>query len=255
MKCIIAIEDPTDYIDDPAIDWSRTGGDPRVFLESKKVWEKTIKNLKDPDFQILFVKAVPSLAKGQCEIENNTLKVHGFRDDKRYLEFNISMIHSIEKNFEFDFLLTTTLGCFWVLPRLKKVLESLPKAGIYTGRKWDAGSLAWPPWEFISGSGIVYSRDVVNTLITHRHLIETNACPCDDAIIGLFMLQNGIAVLRQDWWMDLDQNTIDDLDKRLHESDARGIIQYRVKNGANRIYFDPIILNKLWEHYFHGLGD
>lgn len=255
MKCIIAIEDPTDYIDDPTVDWSRTGGDPRVFLESKKVWEKTIQHLKDPDFQIVFVKADLSLEKGTCTIEKNKLKVHGYRDDKRYLEFNISMMHSIEKNFEFDFLLTTTLGCFWVLPRLKKVLESLPNKGIYTGRKWDSGSLAWPPWEFISGSGVVYSRDVVRTIINHRHLIETNPCPCDDAIIGLFMLQHGIEVRRQDWWMDFDQNTLEGIDDRIRESDSRGIAQYRVKNGVNRLYIDPIVLHKLWEYYFHGLDD
>jgi hypothetical protein len=255
MKCIIAIEDPTDYIDDPTVDWSRTGGDPRVFRESKKVWEKTIQHLKDSDFRVFFVKAYPSLEKGTCTIEKNTLKVHGFRDDRRYLEFNISMMDSIEKNFEFDFLLTTTLGCFWVLPRLKKVLEGLPKTGIYTGRKWDAGSLAWPSWEFISGSGVVYSRDVVRTMITHRHLIETNACPCDDAITGLFMLKHGICVRRQDWWTDLDHDTLEGLDERIRASDALGTVQYRVKNCANRLYFDPIILNKIWEYYFHGPDD
>ena len=249
MKCIIAIEDPTDYIDDPTVDWSRTGGDPRVFLESKKVWEKTIQHMKDADFRVFFVKADPSLEKGTCATEKNTLKVHGYRDDKRYLEFVTSMMYSIEKNFEFDFLLTTTLGSFWVLPRLKKVLEDLPKTGIYTGRKWDAGSLAWPPWEFISGSGAVYSRDVVRTVITHRHLIETNACPCDDAITGLFMLQHGICVRRQDWWADLDQNTLEGLDERIRESDSRGTVQYRVKNCTNRLHMDHIILNRLYDWY------
>jgi hypothetical protein len=49
--------------------------------------------------------------------------------------------------------------------------------------------------------------------------------------------------------MDLDQNTLEGLEERIRESDARGIAQYRVKNCANRLYFDPIILNRLYDYY------
>ena len=91
--------------------------------------------------------------------------------------------------------------------------------------------------------------DVVRGMITHRLILERDPCPCDDAKIGLFMLNCGISVLRQDWWMDLDQNTLEGLEERIRESDARGIVQYRVKNCANRLYFDPIILNRLYDYY------
>jgi hypothetical protein len=248
MKCIIAIEDPTDYIDDPTVDWSRTGGDPRVFLESKKVWEKTIATL-DTDFTVLFCKTDAILPKGECRIDGNALWLPGRRADSELLAFGMNIFTYVEQNFEYDFLMTTTLGSFWVFPRLKKVLEDLPKTGIYTGRKWDAGSLSWPPWAFISGSGIVYSRDVIRTMINHRHVLESDPCPCDDAKIGLFIAHCGVDVRRQDWWMDLDQNTLEDLDGRIRESDSRGIVQYRVKNCANRLYFDPIILNRLYDWY------
>jgi hypothetical protein len=248
MKCIISIEDPTDYIDDPGVDWSRTGGDPRVFLESKKIWEKTLECI-DPDFTVVFFKTDVTIPEGQFRRDANVIWVPGRRADSTQLAFDMNVFAFVNANFEYDFLLSTTLGSFWVISRLKKVLESLPRTGIYTGRKWDAGSLAWPPWEFISGSGVIYSRDVVKKIISQRHLIEQTSCPCDDAIIGMFMVQHGVDVRRQDWWMDLDQNTLEGLEERIRESDARGIVQYRVKNCANRLYFDPIILNRLYDYY------
>jgi len=248
MKCVILVEDPTNHLNSTGVDWSRTGGDPEVFLESKKVWEKARENL-DEDFKIVFCSVDPNIPEETPRLENGTMWLNGSRKDSEMLKFVADVFAFTHKNFEYDFILATTLGSFWVIDRLKKALECLPRTGIYTGRKWDAGSLAWPPWEFISGSGAVFSRDVIELFLKKRSMTDRVSHPCGDAIIGLFMLQNGIEVLRQDWWMDLDQNTLEGLDERIRDGDSRGIAHYRVKNCANRLYFDPIILNRLYDWY------
>ena len=96
------------------------------------------------------------------------------------------------ENFEFDYIFRPNLGCWVSMDALNKLVNTLPMEGVYGGAfgttKGRRGGI-----EFVSGSGFLLSRDVVQ-LIWDYHLndkditIEYNGNSLiDDVAIGAFL--------------------------------------------------------------------
>mgnify|MGYP003648100416 CR=1 FL=1 len=96
------------------------------------------------------------------------------------------------ENFEFDYIFRPNLGCWVSMDALNKLVNTLPMEGVYGGAfgttKGRRGGI-----EFVSGSGFLLSRDVVQ-LIWDHHLndkditIEYNGNSLvDDVAIGAFL--------------------------------------------------------------------
>ena len=87
-------------------------------------------------------------------------------------------------NLDFDFLIRTNVSSYWDIEFTLELLERLPKSNLYAGQRIFALDT-----EFIEGSGIIFSRDVVESICSNIELID--AMTIDDVAFGRFLSSNG----------------------------------------------------------------
>ena len=261
--CVILIADPTNQIGKPDIIWYH---DANVFIEHKKVWQKYMNN--DKDILCLFYNSDKDLEVDyKLDIENNTIIVKG-KHSYDGIDVPIKVFKEINALFSYDYILHTTSSSFWVLSKLKKeLMYNTPNDKVYKGR-----SFYHTPVPFVSGSGIVMSKDIVYILIKSHEYLELNTYNIlsteskkileltkiviqhdpisNDVLIGLLLDFNNIQLSDKKWWYDFDHNTIDNIHNNLKITDSNNICHYRIRNDANRLYYDTIIMNKLYDYYY-----
>ena len=136
-------------------------------------WNKFM-NL-NPDIDCFYLKEDPSLEEEYKLID----KSFYYRVQPSIGEGIIKKTIGALKYFNYqnyDFILRTNLSSFYIRNRLETFLNSIPKEKIYCGR-----TFAYGDFNFISGSGILMSKDVVDYLIQNEN--ELNFW-VDDVIIG-----------------------------------------------------------------------
>ena len=261
--CVILIADPTNQIGKPDIIWRFNH---EVFIEHKKVWQKYMNN--DKDILCLFLNSDKDLdVDYKLDMTNNTITVKGLHSYDG-LDIPIKVFKAINDLFLYDYILGTTSSSFWVLSKLKEeLMYNTPKDKVYKGR-----SFYHTPVPFVSGSGIVMTKDVVCILIKSYEYLELNTYNIlstesqkileltkiaihhdpisNDVLIGLLLDFNNIELLDIKWWYDFDHNTIDNIHNNLKITDSNNICHYRIRNDANRLYYDTIIMNKLYDYYY-----
>ena len=248
--CIILIEDPTNNIGNPDVEWLF---DPQVFIQHKEVWKKYINSHKD--ILCLFRNTDKNLKKGEhiLNISINTLTIQGHH---KYGEVDnvIKSMKALDSYYTYDFLLTTTSSCFWILPKFKKLLLDLPKTRLYYGpsdfptSKYNIGQL------FVSGSGTLYSKDCVKILIDNIDNFEViRDIPDipDDVLIGRCLYMYNILPMQSGKRCDFESSHhIHNLKNIIIDTDIHNVYYYRVKVHENRLYYDTIILHSLYNYYY-----
>jgi hypothetical protein len=114
--CIILIDDPTNNIGNPDIEWQCN---PEVFVQHKKLWKKYMNT--DRDILCLFRNTDKNLEEGEhiLDISANTLTVQGYHKYGALVN-PLNSIKAVNSYYTYDFLITTTSSSFLVLPKLKK---------------------------------------------------------------------------------------------------------------------------------------
>jgi hypothetical protein len=242
MKCIITLHDPTDFLHQPNVDWAHAAGDPRVFIETKKRWE----NIKDDEnFSIIFWKQDSSLKNGEYLIDNRTIRVGSLQKGHYWGKDDLKMIKclftAIHENFEYDYVLWTQLGTYWVLPRVKLFLEQ--KQHEYTGRiNRHINGLT-----YTSGSASIYSKNIIQLFVSHHgefndhKNIEEMHKSYDVVQVGCFLNKKGIYPTPEIGFRDVENGV-------LNLEDDKDILMYRVKSMYQR-HWDPIIIDAISNYY------
>ena len=129
------------------------------------------------------------------EIEEDFIYVKG---KNTYLNITYKTIESIEyavKHLSFDYLIRTNMSTIINIPTLIAYCSTLRKTNLYTGGR--ILTLHWPDkksgikdqthWgsKFVSGTSIMMSYDVANSMIKQKSKINYDVI--DDVAIGLFM--------------------------------------------------------------------
>ena len=124
------------------------------------------------------------------------------------------------ENFEFDYIFRPNLGCWVSMDALSKLADTLPEEGVYGGAfgttRGRRGGI-----QFVSGSGFLLSRDVVQ-LIWDYHLndkditieYDGNTGYVDDVALGAFL---GAFMSHPDKGVNIDRTNLPRID--LHESE------------------------------------
>ena len=245
--CVITVIDPTNLIGRPGIEWGQW--DPNVFVENKKVWQKYMH--MDEDILVLFTNDDNSLNTDfDIDMNNQTLTV---KEKHSYVGADalLKTYKYVNKLFSYDYLVSATSSSFFVLPKLKdELMNNTGKTIIYKGRP-----LYHQPVPYISGSGIVMSRDVAQMLVDGTEYIckdiNSGRSVANDVAFGRFLYEkHNISADPKEWWYDFDDNSVDDLDEKIKNTEARNIMHYRIKNPANRLHYDTIIMNHLYRYYY-----
>jgi len=103
------------------------------------------------------------------------------------LHKSLSAMKYLRENVDFDFLITTNQSTYWNLNNLTKLLQALPLNKVYAGVLEKA---EYPDVNFISGSGIIFSKDVVDLLLNNEENVESDFI--EDVSIGRFLNRLGI---------------------------------------------------------------
>lgn len=244
--CIIIVSDCTNLIGRPRIEWHC---DPNVFVENKKVWQKYMHS--DKDILVLFGNSDTTLNSDfTINMESQTLTVkekHSYEGAEAPLKW----FKYINKLFSYDYLVNASSSSFFVIPKLKdELLQNTAKTRVYKGRP-----LYHHPVPYIAGSGIVMSRDVAQLLVDGAEYIcnEVNSGRdrANDVSFGRFLYEkHNIPAEPKEWWCDFDDNSVDNLEEKIKNTEMRNIIHYRIKNPANRLHYDTIIMNHLYRYYY-----
>lgn len=245
--CVILIDDPTNNIGNPDIEWLC---DPEVFIQNKEVWKKYINT--DKDILCLFRNTDKNLKEGEhiLDISINTLTVQGHHKYGALIN-PLNSMKALYSYYTYDFLITTTSSSFLVLPKLKTRLLFTPKQNIYMGYFYIHHDIYKGPMPFIPGSCICFSKDTAKLLITGNILEHQIAYIYnDDLAISIYLKHYGIDAQDANWHYSFENNNISDIDNRIKQTDLDNIIHYRVKNTDNRLFIDTLILNKLYDYYY-----
>ena len=245
--CIILIEDPTNNIGNPDVEWQC---DPEVFVQNKEVWKKYMNT--DRDILCLFRNTDKNLKEGEhiLDISANTLTVQGYHVYGALVN-PLNSMKALDSYYTYDFLITTTSSSFLVLPKLKKRLLLTPKLHIYMGYLYIHYQFGGDPIPFINGSCICFSKDIAKILTTGNILEYLFARQHhDDVAISIYLSYHGIGPEEASWYYSFENNVISDVDERIKRTDLDNIIHYRVKNTNDRLLMDTLILNKLYDYYY-----
>ena len=159
--------------------------------EFLKIWKQYDK--KHDDIKVFYVFGKDHIKADDSEIVADSVEnlIPGI------LLKTVYAMDKIHKEYNYDFLLRTNLSSFFVLPKLYQFLDTLPKTGCYTGMNLNGRRYV----RFVSGSGIIMSRDVIYLLLSNKRDIDCGYI--DDYTIGKFMrdhrvIMRPIAVNRVD---------------------------------------------------------
>ena len=169
MKCLVLI------ISDDSVP---------VHEQHRSVWRTYMHSF--PEIDAYFITHRPGIET--TRIERDTIFVPGEERLNTILHKTIeSMRFCLERN-PYDYVLRTNLSSIWLFQRLLTRLQPLPAKDVY------AGVLGWhDPVPFVSGAGILMSRDVALCLCKEADLAYTFDY-IDDVAIGATFQRLGIPI-------------------------------------------------------------
>ena len=188
-------------------------------------------------------------------IENRQLGNDQVIEDKNFLYINgsesfipgiyqksIKAIEYINQKYSYDYVIRTNLSTFWHMKNLFKLLDIKPKQRFAAGYAFQG---------FISGTGIIMSRDVGNLVTSTPNSNYIG----DDLAISQTIQSHGIHlydITEYKWGFLIPAN--DNLPSNcrylnINDNDFSDILNFRIKNGGDRsidAYYFNVLLQKIY---------
>jgi hypothetical protein len=158
----------------------------------------------------------------------------------------ISAVAFLHRMYNPDFIIRTNVSSYWNLKALRKLIMNLPPSGLYagvTGAAFGGLSGYLDKSRFVSGAGIIMSRDIYTKLISERDRFDMGCI--DDLSIGRTFSALGIKPTEMD---RIDLRHVWDVETISPEVLARNA-HYRCKSehriGSITVRRDVSIMNRL----------
>lgn len=142
----------------------------QAYLELQKIWRTYMHS--DPEhFEVYFIRGDPNLSTPYLFTDDSLIVQ--IEDGYRPGILNktlLSMEVFLPRLKEFDYVIRTNLSSFYVFPKLLQVLKTLPREKCYAGVTLifnNAENAVLNVWG-ISGAGIIFSTDLVESLIEEK---------------------------------------------------------------------------------------
>lgn len=153
---------------------------------------------------------------------------------------SLKSMEYIDGHYSFDFVIRTNVSSFWNMENLLKCIESVPKtrfAGGFTLH--DSENVC-----FITGTGIILSKDLCPLLASHSadNRIES---VYDDVLISVLLVENNIPLTNVNnyrWEYSINDNALNE------NTDFSQVLNFRNKNGDRNIDIQNfrMLLKKLY---------
>lgn len=147
-------------------------------------WNKCLD--RSPNIEGYFLYADPTL-QSEYRVNKRSFTIRGEeRHDTIFDKTRVAIKTLLDKH---DFVIRTNISSMWDFPLLKK--QKFSEKRLYTGYTWPFN----PP--FVTGSGMIMSRDVAKKL---RHPPTSVLHPADDVAIAQVLLASGIHPQHRSWF-------------------------------------------------------
>jgi hypothetical protein len=191
-----------------------------VYRQHKAIWETYMKS--HPDIECYFIEFTSTVLSPL--LTSTTLFLRGRETYPGILDKTFKALDYFTRRKHYDYVIRTNLSSVWIFPKLMQFLETAPRTGLYGGVRNEN-----QPWHYISGAGITFSWDVVQTLLQNRHLAYANKF-IDDVDIGF-----ACATLR------IPTTPIPRVDIQSEEDLSKEGFQYRVRFLTDRMQELPFM--------------
>lgn len=161
----------------PAEPWRET------YATHRRIWNKVLdRNLEVDGY---FLRFDPNITSDYT-VESRRFVARG---EERYNTILAKTLKAVEVLLgDHDYVLRTNLSSLYDFPLLRRM--DLPRENLY------AGSLIQEDITFVSGSGMILSRDVAQKLFPAPH--PSPLSPCDDVAIAQILAARGVQQTRID---------------------------------------------------------
>lgn len=153
-----------------------------------------------------------------------------------------------DKHRTFKYILRTNMSSLWYWPRVMAVLKALPTANAYAGIYVPFVNERYELLQtgFISGAGIILSRDVAQLLVDHSAELHWHLI--DDVAIGLFLIDSKIDCIKLP-----DESRCDFVSDTLPApllTSGMTCHHYRIKSETDRLLYDGYIFSRLYHELY-----
>lgn len=227
-----------------------------IYAVGREMWRLASKLF---DIPVYFLRADRRVLGDGIYVDGDTILAKWYdRFIDRVNHKTICGLHYCFQRGEFDYVLRTNLSSFFRLDLLLSYLSGAPRTEFYAGSMnvLPVSGVEDGVFEYVSGSGIILSNDLLGRLVNARSLCEFHYI--DDVWIGLALRD----LPRVGWdrcdlidVSDLSLNHIQDISAKLNVADRDGVFHYRVKNAghAGRLALDSLAFGMLYEHFYSPL--
>ena len=208
--------------------------------------------------RLFFLRARPDVPDDTVYLDGDVIysswveEMHPRINDKTHKAIQ----YCLENVADFDYILRTNLSSFYRLDLLANFLESAPKEAFYAGPLThlavDIEEGGKYELDYISGSGIVMSKDLIPILLGKKPEIPTYHV--DDIWIGvalLFLPRHDIPRCDLTDIRDIDFGSTRQVVARLEEAAQQGIFHFRIKNAGKhpRYVIDSLVFSLVMQRF------
>lgn len=177
------------------------------YASHRRIWNKC---LDCSNVEGYFLYSDPGLAKDHV-VESRRFTVRG---EERY----DTILHKTLKAIEVllgrhEYVVRTNISSLYDFALLRR--KNLPKKGLYAGHVWSTSG------SFVSGSGMILSRDVAKKLLSPP--ADVKLSHKDDVAIGQILRAHGVAAREEPWFCY-------DYSKGLEQVVVGKYVQYRFRD-------------------------
>ncbi len=168
----------------------------------------------------------------------------------------IKAMEHVTNTYNYDFLLRTNISTFWLLERVLNRLKTLPQKNMYTGacrRCYINGKISD---NYISGTSLILSKDLVSTIIKNKNIIINKDLP-EDYVLSNFLhtslnlLPTNPSLKHMHLLEHLSSYSTSSLDKELEKADKLNCDHFRIKSKTNRENIDPRVASYIVKRYYN----
>lgn len=141
----------------------------------------------------------------------------------------------ILQKYKFNYVIRTNISTFWNLNKLNKLLKKLPNRNCVAGQIQKR--------KFVTGTGIILSKDLVNFICHNKHKVRINRC--DDVELSQFFYRH----LKLPFILDKRCEQFKDSFPINKKKVPKNFTNYRLKTKTNR-NLDALKMSKLYEIFY-----
>ena len=168
----------------------------------------------------------------------------------------IKAMEHVLAEYNFDFLLRTNISTIWLLDRILTRIKTMPKNNTYTGtrrRCYINGKLSV---NYISGTSLIVSRDLVDKIVKNKYKIVEQDLPEDFAISNFIQseldLEPVAPSLKPMHLLEhLTEFSVPFIEEELKKADHLNCDHFRIKSKTNREAIDPYVAGYIVNRYYN----